>query len=45
VEITNEAINALVEHSSTKKVEIDWIRDESIVYNSYDRWVEHWKEE
>jgi len=45
VEITNEAINKLVEHSTTKKVEIDWHRDETIKYNSYDRWVEHWKEE
>jgi len=45
VEITNEAINKLVEHPTTKKIEIDWNRDESIEYNSYDRWVEHWKEE
>jgi len=44
VEITNEAINKLVEHHSTKKVEIDWSRDDSIEYNSYERWVEHWKE-
>jgi len=44
VEITNEAINKLVEHPSTKKVEIDWNRDESIEYNSYERWVGHWKE-
>lgn len=45
VEITNQAINKLVEHSTTKKVEIDWNRDESIEYNSYDRWVEKWKED
>lgn len=44
VEITNEAINKLVEHPTTKKVEIDWNRDDSVDYNSYDRWVEHWKE-
>ena len=44
VEITNEAINKLVEHSSTKKIEIDWNRDESVEYNSYARWVDHWKE-
>jgi hypothetical protein len=45
VEITNEAINKLVEHPSTKKVEIDWSRDDTLEYNSYERWVEHWKEE
>lgn len=44
VEITNEAINKLVEHSSTKKIEIDWSRYESLEYNSYTRWVDHWKE-
>lgn len=45
VEITNEAVNKLVQHPTTKKIEINWKRDESIEYNSYDRWVEHWKEE
>ena len=45
VEITNEAINKLVNHPSTKKIEIDWVRDDSITYNSYDRWVEKWGEE
>lgn len=44
VEITNEAIKKLVEHASTKKVVIDWNRDDSLEYNSYRRWVEHWKE-
>ena len=43
VEITNQAINKLVEHPSTKKIEINWNRDDSVEYNSYDRWVEHWK--
>lgn len=43
VEITNQAINKLVKHSSTRKVEIDWRRDGSIKYNTYDRWVEHWQ--
>ncbi len=45
VEITNEAIKKLVEHPSTKKLEIDWSRDDSVEYNSYARWVEHWKEQ
>ncbi|MCK5720407.1 MAG: ThaI family type II restriction endonuclease, partial [Thiomargarita sp.] len=43
IEITNKAINKLVEHNSTKKIEINWIRSNSIKYNSYDKWVEHWK--
>ena len=43
VEITNKAINKLIEHPTTKKIEINWIRDESIEYNAYDKWVEHWK--
>lgn len=45
VEITNQAINKLVEHSNTKKIEIDWTRADSVQYSSYDRWVEKWKEE
>jgi hypothetical protein len=43
VEISNKAINKLVEHPTTKKIEIDWNRDESIQYNSYDRWVDEWE--
>jgi hypothetical protein len=42
VEISNEAIRKLVEHNTTKKIEIDWKRDNSIKYNSYDRWVDEW---
>lgn len=45
VEISNKAINKLVEHPTTKKIMIDWTRDETIQYNSYKRWVEEWKEE
>lgn len=44
VEIKNEAIKKLVEHPTTKKIEIDWSRDDSVDYNAYDRWVDHWKE-
>ena len=42
VEISNEAIRKLVDHNSTKKIEIDWKRDDTIKYNSYDRWVDEW---
>lgn len=45
VEISNQAIRKLVEHDATKKIEIDWRRDETIKYNSYNRWVEEWKGE
>jgi hypothetical protein len=45
VEISNEAIRKIVEHNSTKKIDIDWKRDETIKYNSYDRWVDKWDED
>jgi hypothetical protein len=44
VEISNEAIRKLVDHNSTKKIDIDWKRDDTIKYNSYDRWVDEWNE-
>ena len=44
VEITNQAINKLIEPRTTKKMEIDWSRDSSIRYNTYDRWVKYWRE-
>lgn len=43
VEISNKAINKLVEHPTTRKISIDWKRDDTIKYNSYDRWVEEWR--
>lgn len=45
VEITNQAINKLIKHLTTKKVEIDWNRDDTLEYNSYDRWVGEWDKE
>lgn len=44
VEISNLAIRKLVEHQSTKKIEIDWKRNDDIEYNNYDRWVDEWKQ-
>lgn len=44
VEISNKAIRRLIEHNSTKKIDIDWTRNEAIKYNSYDRWVDEWNE-
>ena len=45
VEITNQAINKLIKHLTTKKVEIDWNRDDTLEYNSYDRWVGEWEKD
>ena len=44
VEISNEAIRKLVEHNSTKRIDIEWKRDNTIKYNSYDRWVNEWSD-
>ena len=44
VEISNLAIRKLVEHQSTRKIEIDWKRNDDIEYNNYDRWVDEWKQ-
>jgi len=43
VEITKEALEALVTDKDSKAIEIYWQRTE-IDYNPYKRWVEHWRE-
>ena len=43
VELSAVALDKLMTHSNTKKIEIDWIR-EDIKHNSYDVWVERWNE-
>lgn len=43
VEITQEAVDLLVNHKDTKKIEIDWKR-EAITHNIYARWLDHWEE-
>jgi len=45
VEITNMAINKLVNHATTKRIFIDWLRNESNGYSPYDRWIELWKDD
>ena len=46
VEITNEAINKLTEHSQTKMIKINWFRkSDNENYTPYDRLVELWKDE
>ena len=44
VEITNIAINELVINSLSKKIEINWIRNNNTDYNQYNRWVDLWSE-
>jgi len=44
VEITNDAIRKLVSHKETKKIDIDWHRDDSVEYNAYNRWIDLWKD-
>lgn len=39
VEITNDAINKLTEHSQTKMIKINWFRSDNENYTPYDRWV------
>ena len=44
VEITKEALEAIVTDKECKAIEIYWRRKE-IDYNPYQRWVDHWREE
>jgi hypothetical protein len=43
VEITNEAINALIKHDKVKMIKINWLRDDNKKYTPYDRWIELWQ--
>ena len=44
VEITKEALVAIVTDKESKAIEIYWQRTE-INYDPYQRWVDHWREE
>ena len=44
VEITKEALEAIVTDKESKAIEIHWQRTE-IDYDPYQRWVDHWREE
>lgn len=44
VEITKEALSALVTDSGCKRIEINWQRTE-IDFNPYKRWVDLWRED
>jgi len=43
VEISRDALKAILEHKDTKCIEILWKRAE-IKYDPYKRWVDYWKE-
>ena len=43
VEITKDAMNELVNHSSTKSIPIPWVRSQDQENTPYDRWVEMWR--
>lgn len=44
VEISKKAIESLVSHNLTRKIEIKWHRTE-IKFNPYKRWVDYWRED
>ncbi len=44
VEITKEALSALVVDSESKSIEINWQRTK-IDFNPYKRWVDFWRED
>jgi len=44
VEISREALYLLINHRSTKKIEIHWERKE-IQYDPYKRWLKYWEED
>ncbi|HUC38926.1 MAG TPA: ThaI family type II restriction endonuclease [Candidatus Acidoferrum sp.] len=44
VEISKEAIKALIEDKNTKTIIVKWEKD-SIDYNPYKRWVDLWRED
>lgn len=44
VEITKEALTALVNHNLTKIIRINWLKTK-IDYNPYKRWVDYWRED
>ncbi len=44
VEITKEALSALLKKTESKRIEIDWQRTR-IDFNPYKRWVDSWEED
>ncbi len=44
VEISKDALTALVNHNLTKTIEINWQKTK-VDYNPYKRWVDYWRED
>jgi len=44
VEMTKEAMNALVNHENSERIEIRWEK-RKMDYDAYKRWVEYWRED
>ena len=41
--ITSQAMNKIVSHTWTQKIEIAWARNISLSHNVYDRWIDLWR--
>jgi len=44
VEVSQEAVELLVEHEDSRKLPVEWHR-EDIEYNPYKRWIDLWIED
>lgn len=44
VEITNDALRALISSNLTKSIKVNWLK-ESIDYDPFKRWVDLWGED
>ncbi len=44
VEISNDALRALIGKDATKSIDVNWIK-ESIGYDPFERWVDLWSED
>ncbi|MEN3037669.1 MAG: ThaI family type II restriction endonuclease [Candidatus Kryptonium sp.] len=45
VEISKEALENLINHPDTRKIEIYWLRDNNVKVNPYKRWLDLWAED
>lgn len=43
IEFSSKAISSLLEHRETKSIAINWL-EKDIIVNTFERWVELWKE-
>ena len=43
VEFSREALQRMINHPSTKKIRINWVKKE-VEHDVYERWVDYWRE-